>query len=410
MAFRKITTFSKPVSALEDRPRMSAADLKAWFDSNSTNEVKSVVNELIDMLSSLSGAAEIGVNVEGIAEQTVYGVLVALKTLIDDRYTVNQIDTRLEQKFDKDKAQDLVKTINVDTTTGIITVTKYDGTTQRWDTALEKVALDVRLDGTEFVLTLADGTEQRVGLSAFIDTYNFLSTSSIAANIAENGSAKNISFTVRDGSITKAMMDQNLLNEIVGYVETAVKAAESAATSEKASLIAKEDAQSSADEAFTSETNSKQSEENAFLYMEEARKAAISSESSAVRAEEAVKRAESIAGGEFLVKADVVNNLTVGGTEKVLSAEQGKILNEQKAPLNNPIFIGNPLTPDLTDASPDGQIVNKKSLKEMTDIDYSVLSFDTSVIVDDNWCLPGNSDGDASPILGQGILGQIILD
>lgn len=46
----KIEQFAKPVSALADKPQMSAAELKAWFDSNSENELKSSVNGMIDEL------------------------------------------------------------------------------------------------------------------------------------------------------------------------------------------------------------------------------------------------------------------------------------------------------------------------------------------------------------------------
>lgn len=56
----KITSFAKPVSALADKPKMTAAELKAWFDSNSTNEVKNAVNGIIDALTAAGGAAQIG--------------------------------------------------------------------------------------------------------------------------------------------------------------------------------------------------------------------------------------------------------------------------------------------------------------------------------------------------------------
>ena len=52
----KINAFSKPVSALGDTPQMSAAELKEWFDSNSTNELKNSVNGIIDeTVAELSG-------------------------------------------------------------------------------------------------------------------------------------------------------------------------------------------------------------------------------------------------------------------------------------------------------------------------------------------------------------------
>lgn len=398
MALEKITSFSKPVSALADRPRISAADLKAWFDSNTTNEVKTCINNMIDALQATSGAGEIGANVEGIAQQTVLGVLTALKTLVDDRYTIAQIDTKLGTKFDTANAQDLVKTVNVDTTTGIITVTKYDGTQQTWDTAIEKVALDVELDGTEFVLTLADGTQQRVELSAFIDTYNFISSETIAATTSGEGNNKSVKFDLRPGSVTTTMMDPELLSTIQGFVDSASASATNASNSAAAALSSQNAAKSSQDAAFLSEQNAGQSEENAYEYMLAAQQSASNASSSASdadaaadRAEDAAARAESIAGGDYLVKADIVNDLTsggiakvlsaeqgkklnqnkvnktdiindltTGGSEKALSAEQGKQLNNTKAPLTSPAFIGTPTTPDLTAESAEGQITNKK--------------------------------------------------
>ena len=55
----RINSFTKPVSALDDKPQMSAAQLKEWFDSNSTKELKESVNGLIDELGEvLSGKVD----------------------------------------------------------------------------------------------------------------------------------------------------------------------------------------------------------------------------------------------------------------------------------------------------------------------------------------------------------------
>lgn len=438
----KINTFSKPVSALADRPRLTPAELKTWFDSNSTNEVKTSINNLIDALVALNGANEIGANVEGIAQQTVFGVLTALKVLIDDRYTIAQTDTRLNLKFDEANAQDLVRTVNIDPLTGVFTITKYDGTVQKWDTAIEKVAIDVKLDGTDFVLTLVDGTEQRVSLAAFVDTYNFATSDTIQVVETAGNSSKNYVFNIRAGSITTSMMDPQLLTTITGYVESASASAARAAKSAESALNAKNDAQASASSALASMQNAGQSEANALLYKNaaetsaseaemsakqasasasaaassetvaqasatsasasktsasqseanalasknaaatsaaEAAKSAstalasetsataskeaaaksaqdasasassalssknaagasaAASEASAVRAEDAATRAEQIAGLEVLVKADIVNNLTAGGADKVLSAEQGKQINSNLTSANQSI-------------------------------------------------------------------------
>ena len=82
MALNKIESFKNPVSSLADNPKMSATDLKAWFDSNS-NEIRTSFNELIDVLQSVRGAAEIGVHVEGI-DSTVEATLVSFVSQIDE--------------------------------------------------------------------------------------------------------------------------------------------------------------------------------------------------------------------------------------------------------------------------------------------------------------------------------------
>ena len=49
----------------------------------------------------------------------------------------------------------------MDDTTGIMTFTRFDGSTFTHDTAVEKIALNCYLEGDNFVLELADGTKQR---------------------------------------------------------------------------------------------------------------------------------------------------------------------------------------------------------------------------------------------------------
>ena len=73
---RKITGFTKPVSALADTPKMSAQKLKEWFDSNSTVELKTALNGAIDDLTGAAGADNIG---------TEYGVLSDVLTYLREK-------------------------------------------------------------------------------------------------------------------------------------------------------------------------------------------------------------------------------------------------------------------------------------------------------------------------------------
>lgn len=87
----KIVNYSNPVSSLPDHPSaegITAAALKAVFDSNANNEIKISVNGIINNLLSKtindSGADNIGSTViPGVTGENVRAQLVALKNLID---------------------------------------------------------------------------------------------------------------------------------------------------------------------------------------------------------------------------------------------------------------------------------------------------------------------------------------
>lgn len=83
----KITTWTNPIVNEADRPRRSAADMKAIFDSNS-NQLKEALNGLIDALAQ-SGGGDIGASVEGMAGNNVQTLIAELKGLIDavEEYT-----------------------------------------------------------------------------------------------------------------------------------------------------------------------------------------------------------------------------------------------------------------------------------------------------------------------------------
>lgn len=134
-----IDKFSKPVSALEDRPRISAAELKAWFDSNSTNECKTSINGIIkeltqgDAASQLSIATDLGSNVEeairnarsGAGEDTDAKITVhdtSPTSHNDIRTEMKRIDTRVTENAELDAQQaEAIRALNTgkqDTLTG----------------------------------------------------------------------------------------------------------------------------------------------------------------------------------------------------------------------------------------------------------------------------------------------------
>lgn len=245
---RKITDWTQPVSSLDDRPQMTAAALKAAFDSN-TNQIKPAVNGMIDDLTGKGGAGNIGVDViAGVTGTTVQAMLATLKTLIDLCDTSAESDDKLNLKADKTTTDKLVKTITLNADTGVFTIKTDDGTTTTIDTMLEKIPVNCYLDGQEFVLVLDDGTEQRADLSDFITGTEFTDSSTIDFSVT----GSNVTATIKNGSITLSMLENTVMSTLQGYMTAAQTAASNAATSETNAGTYRDQAQSSATAAAAS--------------------------------------------------------------------------------------------------------------------------------------------------------------
>ena len=208
---------NKRVTDAPDQPQGTAQQNKYLFDRLAKEVLIPAFNALIDSLTS-AGGADIGVSVPGVSGTTVKEVLSSMKTLIDDRYTKSQSDANLKNKTDP-----LIKSVKLDPQTGIWTFTKENGQTVKVDTNLEKIALDAKLDSEtkEFVLTLADGTEQRVSLSSFVRFLEFVGSDEIA--FATTGNT--VKAGIKNGSIAEDKLNPALFSRL----DTAVSTAESSA-------------------------------------------------------------------------------------------------------------------------------------------------------------------------------------
>lgn len=148
-------------------------------------------------------------------------------------YALDQIDDRVIQldslKADMAVVNEMVANVTVNTDTGIITVTKKDGSSTTYDTKLEKLAVNFDYDSENqrLVITLDDGTIKYVDMSALISEYDFTDTNSIAFSV----SGGNVSAVVKDGSITESKLQPNYLADVKGEVAKAEGASDSAAIS-----------------------------------------------------------------------------------------------------------------------------------------------------------------------------------
>lgn len=284
---------AKDIVSLSDRPNadgMSAQTLKERFDAGAKKVLMPKVNALIDELISQNGASGIGViPIDGLSGYDIQNVLIAIKMLLDTKKPTETADIEIGKKFDASEAQSLVKSISFAEGTGIFTITKYDGTTETIDTAIEKVALDVRLDGQQFVLTLADGSEQRVDLSAFLTQTEVKSSDTITLSI-ENGA---ITARVTSGSILLSHLNAEVTAYFDAKTQAAVDSAAEAKESEQNALNSSNAAELARQAAQASQQNAATSEANALDSENEAKNAAT-------EAKNAAEEAKASAGGEFV--------------------------------------------------------------------------------------------------------------
>lgn len=162
-------------------------------------------------------------------------------------YALDKIDDRVitldTTKADISVVNEMVSDIDIDETTGIITVTYKNGSTKTFDTNLEKIAVNFDFDKNtqQLILVMPDGTRQYIDLSAFITQYEFLDSNTIAFSVDSSGT---ISATIKSGSVTDDMIESGYLANIKIEVGKAKTYSENAYLSQQNAEIDATNAQS----------------------------------------------------------------------------------------------------------------------------------------------------------------------
>ncbi len=145
---------------------------------------------------------------------------------IDDRVII--LDTT---KATKMEVATLVADVTFEESTGIITITKKNGSKITIDTQMEKIAVNFDYDPItqQIILTLIDGTKQYIDLSALITQYEFLDSDTVAFHIDKDGK---VSAIVKEGSIEEKHLEPNYLAKIKVEVAKAESSMKNAAMSE----------------------------------------------------------------------------------------------------------------------------------------------------------------------------------
>ena len=144
---------------------------------------------------------------------------------LDDR--IITLDT---VKADMQVVNGMVSDVSLNESNGVITITYKNGSTKTYDTNLEKIATNFTYDYStqRLVLTLSDGSKQYVDMSALITQYEFKDSTTIALSVDSTGK---ISASVKNGSITDAMLETGYLANITAQATKAESMANSATTS-----------------------------------------------------------------------------------------------------------------------------------------------------------------------------------
>ena len=255
---------NKQVTDAADRPTGTAQQIKYLFDRLALEVVIPALNALIDELTN-SGAASVGTSISGVAGTDVQTVLEGLKALIDDRYTKEQADGLLSDKVSKAEFASVLADMSIDEN-GVITVTRKNGTTKQWDTALEKIAINFDFDAEtqKLKLTLEDGTTKEVDLSAFVKPNEFVDSSCIDfITVYTDGT---VTATIKAGSVTDEMLDSALKEALIAYRDAAASSAAAAAASRYNALTYMQAAETARTGAEKAQTEAEVSEINAEVY------------------------------------------------------------------------------------------------------------------------------------------------
>lgn len=206
---------------------------------------------------------------------------------LDDR--IITLDT---VKADMQVVNDMVADVSLNSNTGVITVTYKNGSHVDYDTNLEKIAVNFSYDyvNQRLVLTLSDGSKQYVDMSALITQYEFKDSTTIAFSVDSTGK---ISASVKNGSITDAMLETGYLAKITAQATKAESMANSATTSSNSAYDNAKLSQSYA--IGGSGVRDGEDTDNSKYYSEQASKSATASANSASTASTKASEASSSA-------------------------------------------------------------------------------------------------------------------
>lgn len=149
---------------------------------------------------------------------------------------LDDLDNRaIEQDSTKapiETVNNMVKDWTIDETTGVITVTKQNGSKIMFDLNIEKIPVDFELSNSGILtMTTDDGTKFTANIGSMIPVLTFNESDQIAVSVSGTGVNKTYSFSIKDNSITEDKLQQNFLADIKVQSANASLSANNAETS-----------------------------------------------------------------------------------------------------------------------------------------------------------------------------------
>lgn len=143
-----------------------------------------------------------------------------------DAYHLNQMDSAIDALDNRIISQDALKvdksSINgniadwtMDETTGVITITKYNGEKIIFDLNIEKIPVGFSMsDDGIITMTTEDGTQFTADIGSMVPVLTFEDSATIAVSVTGTGKNKTYSFSIKTGSVTDDMLQPNYLADI----------------------------------------------------------------------------------------------------------------------------------------------------------------------------------------------------
>lgn len=143
-----------------------------------------------------------------------------------DEINLNKMDSAIDSldnriilqdalKVDKSAINGNIADWTMDETTGVITITKYNGEKVIFDLNIEKIPVEFSMsDDGIITMTTEDGTQFTADICSMIPVLTFEDSATITVSVTGTGKNKTYSFSIKTGSVTDDMLQPNYLADI----------------------------------------------------------------------------------------------------------------------------------------------------------------------------------------------------